>query len=359
MIDAFERTGFEVDEVGLTAGEAKSLNEENSFWEGFSRIVPDFCVEILEYLYSLPAALWLYARIMRDRPDIVYERYALGNFAGVLAAKWANIPIFLEVNSPLAQEKLATGGLSFPLFARVSEKLILKMATKVIVVSAAMKEIYVDLGVDADHLVVIPNGIVTEKYANINRDRFRDKYDLSDSVVIGFVGFVRKWHKLDCVLEMLAGQLKDLDVKLLIAGDGPARPSLEKDIDRLNIKDRVIWAGIVSHEDVPDLLAAVDIALQSEVTPYASPMKLFEYMAAEKAIVAPKNNYIMEIVEHDESALLFTPGKSDEMSSAICKLVKDSELRRRLGSCAKKIVHERSYTWDSNALRVQSLYEKL
>ena len=86
MIDALKRDGQWVEEVGLTAKESYSLGEESPFWKTIVDLVPSPVMEILEYIYSLPAALWLWSRILRNRPDLIYERYALGNFAGVLAA---------------------------------------------------------------------------------------------------------------------------------------------------------------------------------------------------------------------------------------------------------------------------------
>ncbi len=359
MIDAFRRAGHPVDEVGLTASESFALGAESPFWKRMVAPIPAPVMELLEYVYSLPAAVWLWSRMLKNRPDLVYERYALGNFAGVLAARWAGVPLFLEVNSPLAREKLATGHLRFQGLARCSERRILKGATRILVVSKALKTIFVEQGMDPARIVVIPNGIDPGHYEGRDREAFRAKHGLGESVVLGFVGFFREWHRLDLLVELLADDLADLDLKLLLVGDGPARPGLERLIREKDIEDRVIWTGILDHSEVPDALVAMDIAVQSDVTAYASPLKLIEYMAAARPIIAPRKENIVEILEDEDSGLLFEPGNLHEMGGAIRRLARDSALRDRLGRAARHRLLEGRYTWDSNAERVRALLAKV
>ena len=133
---------------------------------------------------------------------------------------------------------------------------------------------------------------------------------------------------------------------------------LERTVEALKLKDKVIWTGTVQHEGVPDVLAAVDVALQSEVTTYASPLKLFEYMAAGKAIMAPRRPNIQEIVEDERTALLFEPGNLEEMENVLRRMALDAALRRRLGESARARLNEGGFTWDTNAKRVLELFEK-
>ena len=85
----------------------------------------------------------------------------------------------------------------------------------------------------------------------------------------------------------------------------------------MGVADRVQIVGLVAHEAIPGLVAGFDIALQPRVVAYASPLKLFEYMAAGKAIVAPDQPNIREVLVDGETALLFDPAASDTMWTAI------------------------------------------
>ena len=359
LVDALRRRGNTVEEIGLTAGETFSLGEESPFWKGLVDRVPSPIMELLGYVYSLPAAFWIWSRLLRDPPDLLYERYALGNFAGVLAARWAGVPIFLEVNSPLAQEKKETGHLSFSSLARLSERSILRAADRVLVVSRALKDIFVDRGVDPRRIAVIPNGIDPEPFLRGDREGFRRRFGLGEAVVLGFVGFFREWHRLDLLLDLLETAPPEPSLKLMLVGDGPARPGLEERIREKGIAEKVVWTGILDRHEIPSALAAMDIAVQPDVTAYASPLKLFEYMAAGKAVVAPRRRNIREIIEEGRSGLLFEPENLETLVGAVRRLVKDPELRRRMGDAARETLLERGYTWEANADRVLRLLDEI
>ena len=91
---------------------------------------------------------------------------------------------------------------------------------------------------------------------------------------------------------------------------------------------------------------------EAAATAWASPLKLFEYMAAGKAIVAPDQANLREVLTHERDALLFAEGG---MAAAITRLANDPVLRRELGAAARATVEQVPYTWDGNAARVVEL----
>jgi glycosyltransferase involved in cell wall biosynthesis len=96
----------------------------------------------------------------------------------------------------------------------------------------------------------------------------------------------------------------------------------------------------------------MDVAMQPKSVAYASPLKIFEYMAAGRAIVAPDQPNIREILRHEETALLFEPDRPEAMWRQILRLIDDPVLRRRLGAAARAEIARRDYTWDANAAQV-------
>jgi len=166
---------------------------------------------------------------------------------------------------------------------------------------------------------------------------------------------VRVWHGLDRIVILLAERPALKDAVLLIVGDGPARQALERQAEELGIAGRVRFTGTVAHDTLPGLIASFDIALQPRVTPYASPLKLFEYMAQGRAIVAPACPNIEEVLDGGEDACLFPPDQPEEMARAVELLSQDAALRRRLGAAAAQKIVNRDLTWRGNALRVISL----
>jgi glycosyltransferase involved in cell wall biosynthesis len=113
--------------------------------------------------------------------------------------------------------------------------------------------------------------------------------------------------------------------------------------------------GIVPREEVGNHLAAFDIALQPGVTAYASPLKLFEYMAAGLPIIAPDTANIREILTDRVDALLIDPVRADALAAAVMELCRDGALRRSLGAAARATVDRRGLTWLNNARLVAAL----
>jgi glycosyltransferase involved in cell wall biosynthesis len=178
---------------------------------------------------------------------------------------------------------------------------------------------------------------------------------LDSRLVLGFTGFVRQWNRLDRVLELIARDGKTLNLHLLLVGDGPARGALEARAADLRIADRFTLTGVVEPEDIPARVAAFDIALIPGVTSYASPLKLFEYMALARPIVAPDTPNIREILADGEDALLFDPQDERAFAAAILRLAWDENLRAKMGAAARAKISAQGLTWANNASRVAGL----
>jgi glycosyltransferase involved in cell wall biosynthesis len=132
-------------------------------------------------------------------------------------------------------------------------------------------------------------------------------------------------------------------------------PELQALASSLGIASRVSFAGLVPPEQVGGYVKDFDIALQPSATPYASPLKIFDYMAAGCAIVAPDQPNIREVLAHRETALLFSPTEAGALWHAVETLIADSPLRGRLGESAREELQRRDYTWAANASRIINL----
>ncbi|MCR5866056.1 glycosyltransferase [Aquincola sp. J276] len=176
-----------------------------------------------------------------------------------------------------------------------------------------------------------------------------------NALVLGFTGFVRDWHGVDRVLHWMASPSADPRARLLMVGDGPARPELERLAAELGLGERVRFTGVVNREEVPALVAAFDIALQPAVVAYASPLKLFEYLALGKAIIAPRQPNIEEVLVDGSNALLFDPARPEAFEAGLTRLGSDAALRQRLAAGAAASIHQQGLTWQANARRVAAL----
>ena len=348
LVAAFRKAGHEVRVVGPKAYQSASFGEESALIAKIRRNFPGTLLELAELIYSLVAFLRLRAAFKEFRPDFVYERYNLYFIAGMLLKLFYRVPFYLEINSPLAEERSEFGGLRFRAFAKALQHLVWRSADRIFVVTAVLGGIAVEAGVSPERISVIANGVERDSFPNLSYKAAQR--GPTDPVMIGFVGFVRVWHGLGAVVEGLASDRGDLPIELVIVG--PPSDDLERQAQRLGVAHRIRFVGLHQREAIPKVIRTFDIALQPRAVAYASPLKLFEYMACGCAIVAPNQPNIREILRDGESAVLFDPQDPRALWRAIRRLAADPQLRERLGIAARRCLDERDYTWEGNASRV-------
>jgi glycosyltransferase involved in cell wall biosynthesis len=144
-------------------------------------------------------------------------------------------------------------------------------------------------------------------------------------------------------------------VKLLLIGDGPAMPNLRAIVDQHGMGGAVVFTGPVPHDAVPEHLAQIDIAVQPAANEYCCPMKILEYMALGKPIIAPRQENIQELLVEGDEAEYFKPNDTDSLAGAMCRLVESPERLANMGRCAREAVKKRGYLWTANAERVLEL----
>ena len=110
---------------------------------------------------------------------------------------------------------------------------------------------------------------------------------------------------------------------------------------------------------MPLWLDQIDIALQSSVTPWASPLKMLEYMAKGLTILAPKAPNIEELITHDDTALLFKPDDLKSFTDSLNTLCANPEYCATLGQNAQKKIYENDMTWNGNARIIVDTFNAL
>ncbi|MEL6378575.1 MAG: glycosyltransferase family 4 protein [Pseudomonadota bacterium] len=320
--------------------------------------LPRALLEPAEFGYSLPA----YGRLARAhaqfKPDVLYERYNLFFHAGLWLKRKTDLPFILEVNAPLMEERARHGGLAWSALARHSEQTLWRSADLVLPVTGVLAEKVIAAGADPARVHVIQNGVHESLLAPHDGKKIRIRHGVDDRLVLGFTGFVRDWHGVDRVLDFMAAEPHH-NAHLLLVGDGPARSALEAKADHLGLTDRMTVTGTVQREDVADTVSAFDVALQPAVVAYASPLKLFEYMALGKPILAPSTDNILEILTHDRDGQLFDPEAATGFHQGLRLLCEDKNRRDRLGHAARKTIETRGYLWSQNASRIEDLVSTL
>jgi len=351
MIRALTELGHQVKVIGPAMANVRPFGRGGGAVAWIRGHLPRAFGEVMELGYSLVTLIKLLWAAIRFRPDVIYERYNLFSPAGVLVKRWLRLPLLLEVNAPLFEERSQFGGLALLRLARWSERYCWCHADRVLPVTAVLAKRIREQGVPAGRIQVIHNGIDPDRFPVGPRTPAAE-------VTIGFVGFCREWHGLEQVIRLLA-EPASTTLRFLLVGDGPALPLLIEEAKRLGVADRMAVTGLVPRDQVAACLERIDIALQPAVVPYACPLKLLEYMVMGKAIVAPACANVQELLEPEVTAVLFEPGSVAGLADAIRRLRDDIGLRERLGSNARSEVLRRPLTWSSNAQRVTRLATEL
>jgi len=360
MVGALRELGHEVLVVGPDAVGSAEFGSDAGLVAWLKRRLPQSIYELAEWVYDIYAYRRLMRAIRGFEPDVLYERYNLYLTAGVRAKRRSGLPMLLEVNAPIYAERKRFDGIALDRLARASERKAWREADAVLPVTAALAGIVRDSIGAGQRCEVIPNGINLEHFTGpFDTDSVRARWRLDGRIVLGFTGFVRDWHGLDRVIAAIAQDEPEHPRMLFVIGDGPARAALEAQAAALGIASRVVFTGVVPREAIPAYVSTFDIALQPAVVAYASPLKLFEYLALGRAIVAPDQANIREVLDDGSNALLFDPKAADGLTDVIERLTGDEGLRALLAKGAHDTIAARGLTWDRNAQRVVALFEEL
>ncbi|MGB7329164.1 MAG: glycosyltransferase family 4 protein [Rubripirellula sp.] len=329
----------------------------------FAGLLPGVTYELAELAYNVPAK-WRLKRAVRSfRPDMIYDRYNSFSSAAVDVGKATRIPVFLEVNAPVALERTMAGEnrpLRLDRLAQSYERHICQNADRVIVVSTPLKSFLVDeRGVESDRVLVLPNGANPVQFdPNRSGDIVRKRYHLGDSTVIGFIGILRRWHGVDLLIDAFAKIQLPVTPHLLIVGDGPIQQELAEQVAAKGLQNRVTFTGRVPHDQMHDYLAAIDIAVSPKATFYASPMKILESMAMGIPTVAADTQNIRDLIVDGEDGLLFRPGDATSLAEVIERLARSPSLARKIGNQARQTI-ERDRNWLSIASEVKAAFDRL
>jgi glycosyltransferase involved in cell wall biosynthesis len=358
VVEAMRGLGHEVRVMSVIGTRTNVTNTRTRLLGPLVKALPRFVYELMELAYSLLGYWALTRHVAAWRPDFIYERYALFNLAGVLAARRTGLRLVLEVNAPLALERRLYERLALRRLARRCERYVCSRADVVIAVSTPLKEYLISLGVSPDRIVVEPNGADPDQFQPRPRrgDEIRARYGIpSEAVVVGFTGILRPWHGVDMLIEALA-QIPRSNLRLhaLIVGDGPSLSELQALVRARGVSELVTFTGRVPHDDIADCVAAFDLGVSPRATFYASPMKIPEYMASGIPVIGPRMPNITDLVTEGVDGACFEPESVDDLSRVLHRLAADGQHRLRLSRSARQSILT-GRTWRHIAARLVAL----
>jgi len=298
-----------------------------------------------------------------DPPDVIIERLSLFSHVGLDLARALDRPFIVEVNALLSREAARYRRLEMQTLAEAIEMRVLREADAVVVVSTALGDELVAAGVDCGKVHVVPNGADVRSFDPTNDGRsVRRMLGLDGNFVVGFLGSLKVWHGVDVLVSAFKQLVaQDAATKLLIIGQGPTESSLKQQIQDMGLGSSVVMTGAIDHSQVPSHLAAMDVAVapfRASETFYFSPIKLFEYMAAARCVVASRLGQIEDVIEDGENGLLCQPDNCDALAEVLMSVRQNEGMRLRLGLAGRSHV-ENHFTWQVAATHLNSLLADL
>lgn len=323
--------------------------------------LPGALFELAEIAYNWHAKSRVCKRLEQKEYGLIYERHAFFLTATSRIAEKANIPYVIEVNELVGDERVRKQPLLTPL-AKWCDRQTFRRAHRIIVVSPHLKrKIQEEHGIEEEKILIHSNAVKAE-LLNQTPDptHFIEKYQFENKLNIGFVGWFVGWHRLDLLLKAVADLVKsnpELNPNLVLIGDGPLKESLEEQARELEITDHLTFTGPIDHSQIPAMIRAMDIAVIPHSNEFRSPIKLFEYMAQARPIIAPASEPIRTVATHGENAVLFPPLDQQSLSQTLKDLATNHALQKQLGQNARKTVEEK-HTWKHNAEHILEEIQK-
>jgi glycosyltransferase involved in cell wall biosynthesis len=299
--------------------------------------------------------------------NVLHERFNLLSLGGAWASKRLRIPLVLEVNADLLEQREFKGipetGLR-RIFARWATRLCFNSAARIICISSDLQDhLRRKWQVPASKLAVLPCAADVEVYGlQDDAGLVRRRLGLTSEPVVMWIGGFYPWHDLELLVESMAhivGQIPQ--TKLVLVGDGQTRTKLVERIEQSGLRDTVIMTGAIPHDRVPEMLSIADVAVVPAAPVAANrggtgtPLKLFEYMAAGKAIVATAIYQAASVIQDGHTGLLVAPQDARQFADAVLHLLANASERVRLGQNARRVAIER-YSWQEYTRQLEQIY---
>jgi len=222
---------------------------------------------------------------------------------------------------------------------------------KIVVITEGLRKKLLEIKIPASKIVVAPDSVDIDEFdINLTRSKARFLLNLpEDKKLVIYTGHLYKWKGIDTLVE--AGSILDknnLEVKLVLVGGQEFQvQEIKSKILADNISN-IILLGHRPYSEMPVFLKAADVLVLSDSSKhdisreYTSPLKLFQYMAAKKPIVAPATEAIKEVLSEDNS-YLFEPDNPASLAEAImASLASESKSKNKVKKAWELV---QGFTW--------------
>ncbi|GMM68934.1 glycosyltransferase family 4 protein [Alteromonas sp. MTD1] len=306
-----------------------------------------------------------------ERPDVIHAHSpALNGLAAIQVAKDKKIPVVYEIrafweDAAVDHGTCREGDFRYKL-TRALENYVVKHASAVTTICKGLQQDLIKRGVAKAKLTEIPNAVevekFTEKEVSANEvNKLREKYGLNGKYVLGFVGSFYAYEGLDLLLEAMSIVVQTKpNVHLLLVGGGPQDANLKKQVEQLNLQDKVTFTGRVPHESVALFYDMIDLLAfprkSMRLTELVTPLKPLEAMAQHKLVLASDVGGHKELIENGKTGYLFEADNVEALAAKIIE-ISQSQIQQILNNGFDFVKNERN--WKVSVSHYLPLYDEL
>jgi glycogen synthase len=303
----------------------------------------------------------------REPVDVIHAHSpALCGLAALRAARARNLPFVYEVrafweDAAVDQNKTHTRSLRYALSRRL-EGHVVHRADAIVGIGQSILDELTARKADRAKMFHVPNGVDAEKFSPKPRDtRLAAELGLGNEPVLGFIGSLYRWEGVAWLAQAVAElRRRGTTCKLLIIGDGEEMPAIRSAVQQLSAESFIHVLGRVPHDHIERYYSVVDVLVYPRhsirLTELVTPLKPLEAMALGKAILGSDVGGIRELVQHEQTGLLFRPDNVDDFCRQAQRLLESEGLRNELGARARAVVLEEK-DWKIIARRYLDVYE--
>ena len=304
-----------------------------------------------------------------EKYDIIQVRNdAIGALIALHFKKKYKIPFVFQYSFPKEAFKLQKlekrYSYYFGEFIIYIQKYILRKADLILPISKWMEDELVNEGILKSKMMSFPMGVNPELFSfEKNNSRIREKYCLTESCVILYIGSMHKLRSLDIIIHAFSRVIeKNPKIKLLMVGDGNDKQHLDELSVNLGINKNIIFTGQVSYFDIPDFIAAADVCLcpvpPLSIYKVSSPTKMFEYMVCGKPVVSNEEIPEQKEVIEESGGGILVEFEAESFAYGIIELLDNPDKAKEMGIKGHEwVVKNRSY--ENMAREVETKYFEL
>ena len=295
-------------------------------------------------------------------PSVIYERN-FNCYVGALLSKVFRIPLVVEINGLVDEEiilqrnKINNSKTKRKMFNWIRKKSFNQAQAIVAVTDGIKNELQRNYRIPPEKINVIANGANIDIFKPMDQREAKEELGLNiKNKYVCFVGNLAPWQGVEYLIKAAPIVLEEVpEARFLIVGDGMVREELENMVAEMDLQDKFLFTGSVSFDMVPRYINVSDVCTVPKKMMLSgfSPLKLYEYMACGKPVVATDTDGF-EIVKIYNTGLLINPENPIFYSNAIINLLQSEQLCEKMGAEGRKLV-VRKYSWKNTAMKIAGL----